>query len=204
MQSVHLQSPNSTASIEKTWLQWIGKAEPKYLTGKSDSTYPLAGSLVIDDSLLHTDAKAARSVWRQWLRMSNLLQGTPGVAVLTDSMLTFGKTLTVPAPLELTPKTEVDATWNSLLEKGEFVERLRPGFVELSGLNVQPPEIGVEYENGDDYRIAEAVWKSAKVVLLTAAQADCADSWKAEGYEVIEECDSWWKIVVQMIEERTS
>ncbi|MET0076403.1 MAG: DEAD/DEAH box helicase [Candidatus Thiodiazotropha lotti] len=201
--SVHLQSPGSAASAEVSRLQWIGKAEPKYLTGKSDNAFPLAGGLVIDDSLLDTDAKATRSVWRQWLRVSNLLQGTPGVAMLTDSMLTKGHTLSVPSPMS-EGVTSVDATWNSLLDDGEFVERLRTGFLQLSGLNVQPPKIGVEFEEGDDYRIAEAVWESAKVVLLTAAQADCSESWLAEGYIVVEESDNWWKVVEQTIKERTS
>jgi DEAD/DEAH box helicase domain-containing protein len=200
---VHLQSPGAAASTEKPRLQWVGKAEPKYLTGKSDSVFPLAGGLVVDDSLPDTDAKAARSAWRQWLRVSNLLQGTPGVAMLTASLLSTGHTLSVPTPMS-EGVTAVDATWNSLLDEGEFVERLRPGFVQLSGLDVQPPEIGVEFEAGDDYRIAEAAWESAQVVLLTAAQADCAESWQAAGYVVIEESDSWWKIVAQTLEERTN
>ncbi|MCP4282976.1 MAG: DUF1998 domain-containing protein, partial [Gammaproteobacteria bacterium] len=201
--SVHLQSPGTVALAEKARLQWIGKAEPKYLTGKSNSVFPLAGGLVIDDSLLDEDTKAARSVWRQWLRVSNLLQGTPGVAMLTESMLIAGHGLSVPAPMS-EGVVCVDATWSSLLDEEDFVERLKPGFLQLAGLDVPPPEIGVEFEEGDDYRIAEAVWESAKVVFLTAVQADCAESWQAKGYIVIEECDSWWKVVEQTIKEHLS
>lgn len=199
--SVHLQSPDKTASTEKAPLQWIGKAEPKYLTGRSDSALPLAGGLVIDDSLLDTDAKTARSIWRQWLRISNLLQGTPGVVLLTESMLTAGRVLPVPAPMSV-DVTAADATWGSLLDNGEFVERLKPGFVQLAGLDVPLPEIGVEIEVGDDYRIAEALWENAKVVLLTMAQTGCTESWQAQGYAVIEESDRWWEIVEQTIKER--
>ncbi|BCG47908.1 Helicase, C-terminal:Type III restriction enzyme, res subunit:DEAD/DEAH box helicase, N-terminal [Citrifermentans bremense] len=200
---VHLQSPGREGAMGKAPLQWVGKAEPKYLTGASNSSFPLAGGLVIDDSIVDTNAKAARSAWRQWLRVSNLLQGTPGVAMLTDSMLAAGHALSVPAPTS-EEATSVDATWSRLLDGGEFVERLKNGFAQLAGLDVPPPIIGVEIEEGDDYRIAEAVWESAKVVLLTVAQADCTESWQTAGYAVIEENETWWKIVAETIKERVS
>ena len=36
---VHLQSPGRTATMEKAWLQWIGKVDFKYLIGISDSVF---------------------------------------------------------------------------------------------------------------------------------------------------------------------
>jgi len=200
--AVHIQSPGGMASGGKPALQWVGKAEPKFLTGKSENDWPLAGAFVIDDTNLEDGGKSVRPYWRQWLRLGNLLQATPGVGLLTESQLISGAGLIVPNLFD-EGGAPADSSWNSLLDEQEFVERLMPGFKVLAERDVAPPEIGVEYEEGDNYRIAEALWVEARMVLLTAAQSDCAQSWLDEGYSVIEESDGWWELVEQGIRERT-
>ncbi|NEV64392.1 DEAD/DEAH box helicase [Thiorhodococcus minor] len=196
-QTVHLHSPGKGA------VQWIGRAEPKFLTAKSTSRYPFAGALVLDDVEIAADLKLGRAQWRQWLRLVNLLQGVPGVALLTRSMLDTGETLAVLEPQAETPSGE-SADWALVLEAGEFLERLAQGFAYLAQAGVPAPDgIGVEYEEGDDYRLAEALWEKARLVLLTTAQEDCAESWTGAGYRVISEAENWWLAVEAALKEQT-
>jgi hypothetical protein len=184
--AVHLHGP------EKGAVQWVGKAEPKFLTGKSASDYPLSGALVVDDLAITQDPKQGRGPWRQWLRLANLLQGMPGVGLLAQSMITAGHTLDVPPPQAATP-TAGSADWNQILDDAEFLERLAQGFAYLGNCGAPAPnEIGFEHEEGDDYRVAEALWEQARLVLLTSAQMECAESWKSAGYAVVEEAENWW------------
>lgn len=95
--------------------------------------------------------------------------------------------------------------WNRLFDEGGFVERLKPGFVELAGQGLPPPdEFGLEVEEGNSYRIAEAVWNAAAVVLLTVNQAEFAADWRTAGFRVVEEGDNWWLAVVQALMETTT
>ena len=211
--------PGGQAAGETTALQWVGMAEPKFLLGKSDGRRTLAGALVLDDTGPGDEGKTARQRWRQWLRLANLLQATPGAALLTETLVARGVGLNVPEPLEgralIMGLAALDTPWNQLLEAQEFVARLKPGFVALAQRGLPPPEIGFETcggdgegegdgvgnGDGDDYRTAEALWEAERVVLLTAAQAECAESWRARGYRVIEEGDNWWEHVEREIRE---
>jgi DEAD/DEAH box helicase domain-containing protein len=195
--AVHLHSPAKGA------LQWVGKAEPKFLTGKSNSDYPVAGALVIDDLAITQDPKQGRGPWRQWLRLANLLQAVPGVALLTRSMLAAGQTLAVPQPQVARPAGGGPG-WARILAEAQFLERLAQGFVYLANIEVPPPdEIGCEQEEGDDYRLAEGLWEQARLVFLTSAQVECGDSWRAAGYAVIEESDNWWLAVESALRGQT-
>ncbi|WPL17976.1 ATP-dependent helicase [Thiorhodovibrio winogradskyi] len=185
--SVHLHSPR------KGSVQWIGQAEPTFLTGKSTSDYPLAGALILDDRATEKDPKAGRGQWRQWLRIANLLQGVTGAALLTRAMLEAGAVLQVLAPRAPRSATSSDTDWARILAEGEFLERLSEGFAWLAQAGVPAPDgIGVEHEEGDDYRLAEALWESARLVFLTSAQNECAASWTQGGYRVVEEAEDWW------------
>jgi len=187
--AVHLHSPG------KGPVQWVGKAEPKFFTGKSSAEYPHAGALIIDDRAIADDPKPGRSHWRQWLRLANLLQAVPGVALTTQTLLDAGHTLAVPSPQAGKPAA-VNADWNQILDAAEFLERLEQGFVHLGNSAVPAPdEIGAELEDNDDYRVAEALWKRARVVFLSSAQLECGPSWKSAGYTVIEESENWWLAV---------
>jgi hypothetical protein len=149
----------------------------------------------MDDVAIAKDLKQGRNQWRQWLRLANLLQGTPGVAMLTQSMLDAGKTLDVLQPHAAVP-TVSSTGWTQLLREAQFLERLGQGFAYLGNSGVPAPnEIGFEYEEGDDYRVAEALWDQPRVVFLTSAQTEFAGSWKAAGYAVIEETENWWLAV---------
>jgi hypothetical protein len=187
--AVHLHSPR------KMPLQWVGSAEPKFMTGKDDSAYPQAGALVLDDAAVSADQKAGRRHWRQWLRLANLLQGVPGAALLTQSLLDAGATLAVSEPLAARPAT-VGADWNRILDENEFLDRLRTGFVSLAnGDRPAPEQIGAEIEDDDGYRMAEALWEQARVVFLSAGQTDFRPAWQAAGFRVIEEGEHWWLAV---------
>jgi DEAD/DEAH box helicase domain-containing protein len=187
--AVHLQSPGMMP------LQWVGSAEPKFMTGKDDSAYPQAGALVLDDTAGSADFKVGRRHWRQWLRLANLLQAVPGVALLTQSMLDAGATLAVLEPMAARPAT-VGADWNRILDDGDFLERLRTGFVYLANSDQPAPEqIGAEIEDDDGYRMAEALWEQARVVFLSAGQTDFSPAWQAAGFRMIEEGDNWWLAV---------
>jgi DEAD/DEAH box helicase domain-containing protein len=184
--AVHLHSPGKGA------VQWVGKAEPKFLTGKSTLEYPLAGALIVDDLAIAENPKQGRSHWRQWLRLVNLLQAVPGVALSTQAMLDAGETLMVLRP-QVDRPTAVSADWNQILDDAAFLERLKQGFVHLGNSGVPAPDaIGVEFEENNDYRLAEALWEQARVVFLSSAQVECAQSWKSAGYAVIEEDENWW------------
>ncbi|MBK5938332.1 DEAD/DEAH box helicase [Halochromatium roseum] len=186
---VHLQGPATG------YLQWVGQAEPKFLTGKATSSQPLAGALVLNDVVIGQAPKEGHSHWRQWLRIANLLQGVPGAALLTESMLDAGHVLAVPQPKVVTAAV-APAGWGKVLEESEFLGRLRPGFERLSESGVAAPSaIGAEVEDADDYRVAEALWEAAKLVFLTPAQMECATSWKQAGFAVVEEADDWWLAV---------
>jgi hypothetical protein len=197
--AVHLQSP------QERLVGWVGKAEPKFFTGKSTSAYPLAGALVVDDLAIADQPKRGRGDWRQWLRLANLLQATPGVGLLTRSMLDAGAVLDVTQPHAEAP-TAVGAGWNQVLDDAEFLERLGQGFVYLGNCGVPAPDaIGAEYEEGDDYRAVEALWEQARLVFLTSAQAaECAQSWKNAGYTVVEEAENWWLAVELALKGQTS
>lgn len=196
---VHLHGPDKHA--DGRWLQWVGRAEPKFLTGRSTSGYPVAGALVLHDPVIAGAEKHGRGEWRQWLRIANLLQATPGVALLTQSMLEAGELLLVPQPHGQAPLA-ASADWSRMLDDAEFLERLRQGFAFLSNAGVPAPDaIGAEYEDGDGYRIAEALWKEARVVLLTTGQMECAENWQAAGYRVIEEAAEWWLAVKRSLEQ---
>ncbi|WP_295608829.1 DEAD/DEAH box helicase [uncultured Lamprocystis sp.] len=185
-QTVHLHSPDQGS------VQWVGKAEPKFLAGTSTSEFPVAGALIVDDLTIGVDPKPGRGHWRQWLRLANLLQAMPGVALLTRSMLTAGKTLVVfPPQVEIPMAT--NPGWNQILDEAEFLERLTQGFVFLGNCGVPAPdEIGAEHEEGNDYRAAEARWEQDRLVFLTSAQMDCAESWSRAGYAIIGEAENWW------------
>ena len=188
-QSVQLQGPKSN------FLQWVGRAEPRFLTGKANSAWPLAGALVLNDTAISEALKDGHHGWRQWLRLTNLLQGVPGVALLTESMLSASAILAVPQPKTAAPAA-APGGWSKVLEQAEFLDRLRPGFEQLSERGVAAPdEIGFEVEEGEDYRIAEALWKVGQVVFLTDAQMECAASWRQAGFAVVEEADDWWLAV---------
>ena len=198
---VQLQAP------ENGHLHWVGKAEPKFLTGKATSDWPLAGALILNDLL--DDAapgqaprerhppKESHSHWRQWLRLSNLLQGLSGVALLTESMIHAGQTLAVAVPRTVASAAAPDpAGWGKVLEEAEFLARLRPGFERLSERGVAAPDaIGAEVQDCDDYRVAEALWETARLVFLTPTQMECAASWQQAGFAVIEEAGDWWLAV---------
>ena len=194
---VHLHSP------EKGAVQWVGKAEPRFLTGKSTAEYPLAGALVVDDLAIAKDLKPRRNQWRQWLRLANLLQATSGVAMLTQSMLDAGAILDVLQP-HLAASTAGSPDWTRILDDAEFLERLRQGFTYLGSRKAPvPDEIGLEHEEGDDYRVAEALWEQARLVFLTSAQRECAESWRRAGYAVIEEGENWWLAVESALKGQT-
>ncbi|MFB1486561.1 MULTISPECIES: DEAD/DEAH box helicase [unclassified Thiocapsa] len=187
--AVHLHSPG------KMPLQWVGSAEPKFMTGKDDSAYPQAGALVLDDAAGSADFKFGRRHWRQWLRLANLLQAVPGVALLTQSLLDAGATLSVLAPSAVRP-ARVGADWNRILDENEFLDRLRTGFLSLANSGRPAPEqIGAEIEDDGGYRMAEALWEQARVVFLSAGQTDFSPAWQAAGFRVIEEGDDWWLAV---------
>ena len=195
--TVHVHSPGKGA------VQWVGKAEPKFLTGKSTSDYPLAGALVVDDVAIAEDPKQGRNPWRQWLRLANLLQATPGVALLTQSMLKGGETLDVLQPRATAP-TVSSGGWTRILGDAEFLERFAQGFAYLSACGAPAPdEIGFEHEEGDDYRAAEALWEPARLVFLTSAQTECAECWRGAGYAVIEEGENWWLAVASALKGQT-
>lgn len=186
---MHLRSPGQMP------LQWVGSAEPKFMTGKDESAYPQAGALVLDDAAVTADLKVGRQHWRQWLRLANLLQGVPGVALLTQSMLNAGATLAVSEPLAARP-ARVGADWNRILDDGDFLERLRTGFLSLANSDRPAPEqIGAEIEDDDGYRMAEALWEQARVVFLSAGQTEFSPAWQSAGFRVIEEDDNWWLAV---------
>ncbi len=194
---VHLHSPETKA------VQWVGKAEAKFLTGKSTSEYPVAGALIVDDLAIAHDPKQGRGHWRQWLRLANLLQAMPGVALLTRSMLAGGETLAVPQPQAGLP-TVGSAGWSQILDDGEFLDRLRRGFVYLANGAAPPPDdMGFEHEEGDDYRLAEALWEQARLVFLTSAQMECAAAWTHAGYAVVEESENWWLAVESALKGQT-
>jgi len=194
---VHLHSP------EKGAVQWVGKAEPRFLTGKSTSEYPLAGALVVDDLAIAKDLKPGRNQWRQWLRLANLLQATSGVAMVTQSMLDAGAILDVLQP-HLAAPTAGSPDWSRILDDAEFLERLRQGFTYLGSRKAPvPDEIGLEHEESDDYRVAEALWEQARLVFLTSAQRECAESWRRAGYAVIEEGENWWLAVESALKGQT-
>jgi DEAD/DEAH box helicase domain-containing protein len=194
---VHLHSP------EKGAVQWVGKAEPKFLTGRSSSDFPLAGALVVDDLAIAEDPKQGRGHWRQWLRLANLLQATSGVAMLIRSMLDAGVTLDVLQPHAAVPPVG-GLGWAQILDDAEFLERLAQGFLYLGNCGVPAPdEIGFEHEDDDDYRVAEALWEPSRLVFLTSAQMECAESWKSAGYAVIEEADNWWLTVESALKGQT-
>ncbi|MCK7581641.1 MAG: hypothetical protein MZV65_42500 [Chromatiales bacterium] len=93
--------------------------------------------------------------------------------------------------------------WTRILHGGEFLERLRTGFTHLANAGVPAPDaIGVEHEDGDDYRLAEALWESARLVLLTTAQQECAERWIQASYQVIAESDNWWLAVEAALSEQ--
>jgi DEAD/DEAH box helicase domain-containing protein len=200
---IQSDTPNGSSNAGRSAVQWIGLADPRFLTGKSSaSSYPIIGALVLDDPAIDADPKAGRLQWRQWLRLANLLQGLPGVALLTQSMLDARETLSSPAP-----RTETliasDTGWSQVLAAGEFLERLAPGFTHLANAGVPAPDaIGIEHEDGDDYRQAEALWESARLVLLTTAQLECAEHWNQAGYRVIAEGESWWLAVEAVLSEQ--
>lgn len=194
--SVFLHSPP-----DKGPLQWVGKAAPKFVTSNSAQPYALAGAWVLND--VAPDLQQARPYWRQWLRLANLLQATPGVALLTESLVKAGQALAVPGPQEQGPVT-VGEDWNRILDDAEFLERLKFGFAALANLNLPvPDEIGAEIKDGQGYRIAEVLWTKARVVLLTTGQSECADSWRAAGFTVIVEGEAWWRDINQAIKEQT-
>lgn len=107
-------------------------------------------------------------------------------------MLTAGKTLVVfPPQVEIPMAT--NPGWNQILDEAEFLERLTQGFVFLGNCGVPAPdEIGAEHEEGNDYRAAEARWEQDRLVFLTSAQMDCAESWSRAGYAIIGEAENWW------------
>lgn len=187
--AVYLHSPGTGP------VQWVGKAEPKFLTGNSGAKYPSAGALVLDDLAVAKDPQQGRRHWRQWLRLANLLQAVPGVALLTESMLATARQLNVPTPKTEKPKTE-SAAWKQCLDKAEFLDRFRPGFEYLSGCGVSAPDVmGAEQEEGDDYRMVEALWEPTGVVLLSSSQMEWRRSWEEAGYTAIEEGEQWWLAV---------
>ena len=94
--------------------------------------------------------------------------------------------------------------WTQILDDAEFLERLAQGFLYLGNCGVPAPdEIGFEHEEGDDYRVAEALWEQARLVFLTSAQMECAESWKSAGYAVIEEAENWWLAVESALKGQT-
>jgi len=91
------------------------------------------------------------------------------------------------------PPAAASLGWAEILDAAEFLERLGQGFLYLGNAGVPAPDaIGAEIDDGGDYRVAEALWETARVVLLTAAQMECAASWQRAGYAVIEESRNWW------------
>ena len=187
---VYLHGPNKHPPGQR--VHWVGRAEPKLLTGTTTSDYPLAGALVLSDLSMTDDHKQARQAWRQWLRIANLLQATPGAALLTQSMIDAGETLAVPQPNAEVPAA-ANGDWTQVLDDAEFLERLKQGFVYLGNADVPAPDaIGTEYEDGDDYRVAEALWEQDRLVFLTSGQMECEARWRGAGYRVIEEANDWW------------
>ncbi|MER2625327.1 MAG: DEAD/DEAH box helicase [Accumulibacter sp.] len=190
--TVHLHSPG-TGPVQ--WVQWVGKAEPQFMTGTSSAKYPHAGALILNDGAIAGQPNPGRSHWRQWLRLANLLQAVPGVALLTESMLATTQQLNVPMPKTEKPNPE-SAAWKQCLDEAEFLDRFRPGFEYLSGCGVSAPAvIGAEQEEGGDYRMAEALWEPTGVVLLSSSQMEWRRSWEEADYTVIEEGEQWWLAV---------
>ena len=181
-------TPLSAESIAKSNHETGGVIESSGGAGAGAA----AGALILDDVAVAEDPKQGRGHWRQWLRLSNLLQAVPGVALLTQSMLDAGQTLVVIRPHVDAPAA-VSADWNQILDDAEFLERLQLGFVYLGNAGVPAPdEIGVELEDDGEYRAAEALWEKARIVFLGSAQSECAPSWKSAGFSVIEEGERWW------------
>ncbi len=199
--TVHLHSPEAKS------VQWVAKAEPQFMTGKSLSEYPHAGALVIDNLTIDEDVKKGRRHWRQWLRLANLMQALPGLALLTQSQVNAGERLNVLVPQANKPPAG-SAAWNQRLEQAEFLDRLRPGFVHLSECGVPAPdEIGMEWEEGGDYRAAEALWEAARVVLLSTGQEEWARNWRDAGYTVIAESganEPWWLTIESVLQGQES
>ena len=66
-------------------------------------------------------------------------------------------------------------------------------FLYLGNADVPAPdEIGAEFEENDDYRAAEALWKQARVVFVSSSQAEFTESWQSADFTVIGEGENWW------------
>jgi len=194
---VHLQSPSNQG------VQWVGKATVQYMSAALGEGPNMAGALVLDDRQSETDPKSLRIPWRHWLRLSNLLQATTGVALLTERILGKHQLHDLPSGSKPAGST-VSEHWNRILDESEFVDRLQSGMVFLANAGTPvPSEVGAEIEDQSGYRMAEVLWEPAKLVVLTGGQRDTADVWRAIGYRVVEALDEWWLEVQALLGEQT-
>jgi DEAD/DEAH box helicase domain-containing protein len=169
-----------------------------FVHGTAPDLHP-PGVLVLNDAE-PADEATRHLHWRRWLHLYNTLQTLTGVLLATTQGLQHHDYEAITLAVTRTVGTQLtDATsqaWASVLDR--VLPEVKVGMQKLMEADVPPPdEVGYEHANdsGDVAAEAEAAWCAAQVVVLTAAQAEYAAIWQAQGWTTVLAREAWEVIV---------
>jgi len=169
-------------------LGWWPLLLARGLPTHQDWTAP--GAVVLDASVA-ADEEALHLAWRRWLQLFNALQCMPGMLLTTsDGLLARDYDAVTPiasgvAPAQPAAQAALDAAWQEVIR--QVPAALAPGLRHLARSGAAPPEVGRELMDARG-RVAadcELAWLQEQVVILRPDQADLADCWGVERWNVV-------------------
>lgn len=140
-------------------------------------------------------AEDLKRAWREWLALYNLLQVLPNAYLIEASGLEHGDYAALagmPAATDGAGGAE-PGPWDATL--ADALPEMREGLAELHEAgSAAPDHVGFELASAGGEVLAEAelAWEGARLVVLTAEQADMRAAWEAAGWEAVDGSAADW------------
>lgn len=183
---------NERASLTRDFITYISN-EDALINAKEQVA--IAGRLGdSDEAVSGSDFKER---WHRFLACMNVYQFNSAFSFWTTSEAMNDD---VPEIL-FTGKFEMSAAWNRVRE--DTISSLRPLVEALAKSDLPAPTVEYVNESIDDDAFAEMAWElpNAKLVILAGDQADFANLWQNQGWQVIVPADIEAKGIAWMINE---
>jgi DEAD/DEAH box helicase domain-containing protein len=171
-----------------SWLGWW----PMVLANGIPTSGPWqAPGIVLLDEAAAQDETALHEAWRRWLQLYNTLQFMRGCLLVTASGLAAHDYEAVavtaaaaPPPAQPAGQAALQGAWQQVMEA--TLTELAEGLKRLAQSGATPPEVGLELADAKGRIVADAelTWPEHRLAVLRADQADLAEAWRTQGWQV--------------------
>jgi len=147
--------------------------------------------------------------WRWWLWAFNWLQAIPGTILATQSGIDNDDYVAL-NPAYTAPPTPLVAVSSPSAWAGAFTEMLSALVEEAKKLAAAgmraPDEVGyiLTSPEGEELSMAELIWETEKVALLTSEYKGDSEMWQSQGWQAVVHEEEWGAKLLTLLEEKAS